>query len=52
MINCDYLVMITLFGHNYSAVAHILTQSVSLFFEPESDIKNKCRARIGCGLVI
>ena len=36
----------------YSAVAHILTPSVNLAFEPKSGFKNKCRARAGFGLVI
>ena len=42
-------------AHNvfcYSAVAHILTPSVNLAFRPESDFKNKYRARVGFGLVI
>jgi len=35
-------------AHNvvcYSAVAHILTPSVTLAFRPKSGFKNKCRAR-------
>jgi len=42
-------------AHNifcYSAVAHILTPSVNLAFRPKPGYKNKCRARVGFGLMI
>jgi len=42
-------------AHNvfcYYAVAHILIPSVNLAFRPESSFNNKCRARVGFGLVI
>jgi len=35
----------------YSAVAHILTPSVNLAFNPKSGFKNKCRALAGFELV-
>jgi len=50
MINCELLVMFTWLRHQYPAVAHILTHSVSLSFGSKSGFKNNCRARAGFGL--
>ena len=36
----------------YSTVAHILTPSVNLVFEPKSGFTNECRVRGGFGLMI
>jgi len=49
----NFWALLTL-AHNdfcYSAVAHILIPSVNLAFRPKSGFKNKCRSRVGFGLV-